>query len=196
MYNVILKKKITKKEDIGGNFVIPCNIGGLKYMDALVDQGSDVNVIPLSIYNRLTNEKPIVTNIRLSLASHSYSFYLGITEDVLVEIAGCIYPLDFMILDVKDDKKKPLILGTPFLTMAKTEIRVDKGIINLKSGKNKIYFFKITIFLCRVEEGTKNDTDPVAPTNTVNAGDGVRINPDEVASPATVIFDEEKPGSS
>ncbi|GKC26421.1 hypothetical protein Tco_1033715 [Tanacetum coccineum] len=33
----ILKKKITKKEDIGGNFVIPCNIGGLKYMDALID---------------------------------------------------------------------------------------------------------------------------------------------------------------
>ncbi|GKF73483.1 hypothetical protein Tco_0219815 [Tanacetum coccineum] len=40
MYNAIIKKKITKKEDKGGNFVIPCNIGGLKYMDDLVDQGS------------------------------------------------------------------------------------------------------------------------------------------------------------
>ncbi|GJX73375.1 retrovirus-related pol polyprotein from transposon TNT 1-94 [Tanacetum coccineum] len=154
MYNAIFKKKITKKEDMGGNFVIPCNIGGLKCMDALVDQGSDVNVMPLSIYNRLTNEKPVRTNIRLSIASHSYIFPLGIAEDVLVEIAGYIYPIDFVILDVKEDKKKPLILGTPFLTMAKAKIRFDKGTITLKSGKNKINFFKIPEYLYRVEEGT------------------------------------------
>nr|GEY68401.1 hypothetical protein [Tanacetum cinerariifolium] len=107
MYNAILNKKITKKEDIGGNFVIPCNVGGLKYMNALVDQGSDVNIMPLSIYNRLTNEKPIGTNIRLSLASHLYIFPLGIAEDVLVEIAGYIYLIDFVILDVNKDIKKP-----------------------------------------------------------------------------------------
>ncbi|GKE57355.1 retrovirus-related pol polyprotein from transposon TNT 1-94 [Tanacetum coccineum] len=162
---------------MGGNFVIPCNVGGLKYMDALVDQGFDMNVMPLSIYNRLTNEKPVGTNIRLSLASHSYIFPLGIAEDVLVEIAGYIYPVDFVILDVKEDKKKPFILGTSFLAMAKAEISFDKEIITLKSGKNKINFFKIPESLCRVEEGTKSDIDPVAPTTTV-------------------IFDKEKPGSS
>ncbi|GJX79314.1 MAK10-like protein [Tanacetum coccineum] len=59
---------------------------------------------------------------------------LGITEDVLVEIAGYVYPVDFMILDVKEDKKKPFILGTPFLTTAKVEIRFDKGTVTLKSG--------------------------------------------------------------
>ncbi|GJT97000.1 hypothetical protein Tco_1092518 [Tanacetum coccineum] len=37
VHNVILKKKITRKEDIGGNFQIPCNIGGLKHTNALVD---------------------------------------------------------------------------------------------------------------------------------------------------------------
>ncbi|GJW33078.1 zinc finger, CCHC-type containing protein [Tanacetum coccineum] len=39
VYEAILKKKITKKEDIGGNFEIPCSIGGLKHVNALVDQG-------------------------------------------------------------------------------------------------------------------------------------------------------------
>ncbi|GKE49535.1 retrovirus-related pol polyprotein from transposon TNT 1-94 [Tanacetum coccineum] len=146
-------------------------------MDALVDQGSDVNVMPLSIHNRLTNKKPIGTNIRLSLSSHSYIFPLGIAEDVLVEIAGYIYLVDFVILDVKEDKKKPFILGTPFLTTAKAEIRFDKGTITLKSGKNKINFFKIPESLCRVEEGTKSDIDLVATTTTVR-------------------FDKEKPRSS
>nr|GEZ45588.1 hypothetical protein [Tanacetum cinerariifolium] len=54
---------------------------------------------------------------------------LGIAEDVLVEIAGYVYPVDFVILDIKKDKKKPFILGTPFLTMDKAEIMFDKGTI-------------------------------------------------------------------
>ncbi|GJX86579.1 hypothetical protein Tco_0337353 [Tanacetum coccineum] len=85
VYEAILKKKITKKEDIGGNFKIPCNIGGLKHVNALVDQGSDVNVMPYSTYMKLTDERPAETDIRLSLASHSYIYPLGIAEDVLVE---------------------------------------------------------------------------------------------------------------
>ncbi|GKA17437.1 MAK10-like protein [Tanacetum coccineum] len=131
-----------KKEDMEGNFVIPCNVGGLKYMDTLVDQGSDVNIMTLSIYNRLTNEKPVGTHITLFIASHSYIFPLGIVKDVLVEIAGYVYPIDFVILDVKEDKKKPFILGTPFLTTAKAEVRVEVEI--------------------------KNDIDPVAFTNAIS----------------------------
>ncbi|GJX85640.1 MAK10-like protein, partial [Tanacetum coccineum] len=93
---------------------------------------------------------------------------LGITEDVLVEIASYVYPVDFMILDVMEDKKKPFILGTPLLTIAKVEIRFDKGTITLKSGKNKINFFKIHESPRRVEVEIKNDIDPVAPTNTIS----------------------------
>ncbi|GJS91782.1 hypothetical protein Tco_0774418 [Tanacetum coccineum] len=37
VYDAILKKKITKKEDIGRNFKIPCSIGDLKHVNALVD---------------------------------------------------------------------------------------------------------------------------------------------------------------
>nr|GEZ45762.1 helicase [Tanacetum cinerariifolium] len=35
VYKAILKKKKTRREDIGGNFEIPCKIGGLKRMNAL-----------------------------------------------------------------------------------------------------------------------------------------------------------------
>ncbi|GJS32654.1 hypothetical protein Tco_0531036 [Tanacetum coccineum] len=48
VYDTILKNKITKKEDIRGKFKIPYNIGDLKHMNTLIDQGSDVNVIPYS----------------------------------------------------------------------------------------------------------------------------------------------------
>ncbi|GJW44041.1 zinc finger, CCHC-type containing protein [Tanacetum coccineum] len=112
IYEAILKTKITRKEDIRGKFEIPCNLGVLKCMNALADQGSDVNIIPLSTYMKLTNERPAKINIRLSLASHSYIYPLGIAEDVLVDVAGFVYLVDFVILDIKEDKKRPFILGT------------------------------------------------------------------------------------
>nr|GEZ48658.1 hypothetical protein [Tanacetum cinerariifolium] len=143
VYEAILKEKITRKEDIGGNFEIPCNIGGLKHMNALVDQGSDVNVMSLSTYMKLTNERPAETDIRLSLASHSYIYPLGIVEDILVEVGEHVHPVDFVILDIKEDEKRPFILGTSFLTTAKAVIKFDKGTITLRSGKSKISFHRI-----------------------------------------------------
>ncbi|GKC54370.1 zinc finger, CCHC-type containing protein [Tanacetum coccineum] len=157
------RKKITRKEDIGGNFEIPSNIGGPKHMNALVDQGSDVNVIPLSTYMKLTDERPTETNVRLSLASHSYIYPLGIAEDILVKVAEHVYPVDFVILDIKEDEKRPFILGTPFLTTAKAVIKIDKGTITLRSGKSKISFHRIPESLCKIEIGVKNDIDPIAP---------------------------------
>nr|GEU67353.1 MAK10-like protein [Tanacetum cinerariifolium] len=117
-FKAMLKKKITKKEDIGGNFEIPCNIG----------------------------------DIRLSLANHLYIYTLEIAEDTLVDVARYVYPIDFMILDIKDDEKRPFILGTPFLTTATAVIKFDKGTINLRSGKSKMSFHRIPESLCRIKK--------------------------------------------
>ncbi|GJR65091.1 zinc finger, CCHC-type containing protein [Tanacetum coccineum] len=158
------REKITRKEEIGGNFEIPCNIGGLKRMNALVDQGSDVNVMPLSTYMKLTDERPTETDIRLSLASYSYIYPLGIAEDVLVDVARYVYPVDFMISDIKEDEKKLFILGASFLTTVKAVIKFDKGTITLRSRNSKISFHTV----CKVEKGIKNDIEPIAPIMTVN----------------------------
>ncbi|GJY69537.1 MAK10-like protein [Tanacetum coccineum] len=133
------RKKITKKEDIKGNFKIPCNIGGLKHVNSLVDQGSDVNVMPYSTYTKLTDKRPAETDIRLSLASHSYIYPLGIVEDMLVEVFEHIYPVDFVIMDIKENEKRPFILG-----------------------------MSIPEPLCHPEKGVKNDIEPIAHTMTVN----------------------------
>ncbi|GKB97083.1 MAK10-like protein [Tanacetum coccineum] len=168
IYEAILKKKITKKEDIGGNFEIPCSIGGLKHVNALVDQGSDVNVMPYSTYMKLTNERPTETDIRLSLASHSYIYLLGIAEDVLVKVAEHVYLVDFVVLDIKENKKRPFILGTPFLKIAKAAIKFDKGTITLRFGKSKISFHRIPDSSYMTEKGVKNEIEPIAPTMIMN----------------------------
>ncbi|GKC80344.1 reverse transcriptase domain-containing protein [Tanacetum coccineum] len=91
-----------------------------------------------------------------------------IAEDVLVDVAGYVYPMDFVILDIKEDKQRPFILGTPFLTIYKAVIKFDKGMITLRSGKSKISFHKIPETRCRIKKGTKNDIDLIAPTMTIN----------------------------
>ncbi|GJW89266.1 reverse transcriptase domain-containing protein [Tanacetum coccineum] len=140
VYNAFLKKKLARKDGRGGNFVIPCSIGRLKIKNALADQGYDANIMPLSIYNKLSSEKPVWTNIRLSLANHSYLYTLGLAKDVLIDAAGFVYPVNFVILNIKEDEYMPLILGTPFLTTARVEIKFDKGAMTLKNGRYKIRF--------------------------------------------------------
>ncbi|GKB37197.1 MAK10-like protein [Tanacetum coccineum] len=136
----IMFKRVTRKMGMEENFVIPCNVGGTKDMSALLDEGSDVNVMPLSVCNRLTDEKLVETDVRLALASNSHIYPLGVAKDVLVEVTGFVYPVDFMILDIKEDVKKPLILGTSFLTTARAEIKFDRGTISLRSRKSTIQF--------------------------------------------------------
>ncbi|GJU67322.1 MAK10-like protein [Tanacetum coccineum] len=167
-YDAIPKKKITKKEDIRGNFEIPCSIRNLKHVNALVDQGSDVNIMPYSTYMKLTDESPTETDIRLSLVSHSYIYPLGITEDVLVEIVEHVYPVDFVILDIRENENRPFILGTPFLTTAKASIKFDTGTVTLRLGKHKVSFHRIPNSSNATDKGVKNDIEPIAPTMTVN----------------------------
>nr|GEW03762.1 retrovirus-related Pol polyprotein from transposon TNT 1-94 [Tanacetum cinerariifolium] len=92
----------------------------------------------------------------------------GIAEDVVIAIAGYVYLVDFVILYTEEDENKPFILGTPFLTITKVEIRFDKGIITLKSGRNKINFFKISTSPCTIEKKNKEDIDPITPINIVS----------------------------
>nr|GFD16043.1 hypothetical protein [Tanacetum cinerariifolium] len=99
---------------------------------------------------------------------HSYIYPLGIAEDVLVNVADYVYPVDFMILDIKEDEKRPFILGTPFFTTAEAVIKFDKGTITLRSGKSKMSFQRIPESLCKIKKGIKNDIEPIAPTMTVN----------------------------
>ncbi|GJQ95805.1 MAK10-like protein [Tanacetum coccineum] len=149
-------------------FEIPCSLGGLKHVNALVDEGFDVNVMPYSTYMKLTNKIPTKTDIRLSLVSHSYIYPLGIDEDVLVEVDEHVYPEDFVILDIKEDEKRPFILGTPFLTMAKAVIKFNKSTITLRFGKSKISFHMIPESPSTIEKGVKNDIEPIAPLMIVN----------------------------
>ncbi|GJU82232.1 mitochondrial proton/calcium exchanger protein-like protein isoform X1 [Tanacetum coccineum] len=80
---------------------------------------------------------PLLT---VELANSTVKYPKGIAENVLVEIGKFTFPLDFIILDIPEDIKVPLILGRPFLSTAHAKIDVYKRNITLRVGEEKIIF--------------------------------------------------------
>ncbi|GKC41186.1 putative reverse transcriptase domain-containing protein, partial [Tanacetum coccineum] len=64
----------------------------------------------------------------------------GIAENVLVGIDKFVFLVDFIILDMPEDIKVPLILGRPFLSTAHAKIDVFKRKITLRVREEKITF--------------------------------------------------------
>ncbi|GKC74168.1 reverse transcriptase domain-containing protein, partial [Tanacetum coccineum] len=64
----------------------------------------------------------------------------GIAENVLVRIDKFIFPVYFIVLDMLEDIKTPLILGRPFLSTAHAKIDVFKRKITLRVGNDKVVF--------------------------------------------------------
>jgi hypothetical protein len=52
---------------------------------------------------------------------------LGIAEDVTVKVGHHFIPVDFMVLEMGEREKLPLILGWPFLKTVGATIDVGKG---------------------------------------------------------------------
>ncbi|GJY00975.1 reverse transcriptase domain-containing protein [Tanacetum coccineum] len=65
------------------------------------------------------------------LADRSFQHLIGIAENMLVEVGKFTFLVDFMILEMEEDSKVPLILGRPFFHTADAIIRVKQKQLNL-----------------------------------------------------------------
>ena len=75
--------------------------------------------MPLSMFKRLKLGEAKLTILSLQLADVSYQHPLGVIENVLVKVDKFLFPKDFVILDVEEDDKVPIILYRPFLATGK-----------------------------------------------------------------------------
>ncbi|GKE38817.1 reverse transcriptase domain-containing protein [Tanacetum coccineum] len=76
----------------------------------------------------------------LKLADRSIQFPRGIAEDVLIQIDKFILPIDFVILDMREDSRILIILGRPFLETARAMIDVFNKKITLRVGSKEVIF--------------------------------------------------------
>ena len=109
--SAILQRKLLQKLKDPGSFTIPCTIGNAIFERALCDLGASINLMPLSIFKRLGLGEARLTTVTLQLADRSLKHPRGIIEDVLVKVDKFIFPADFIVLDMEEDKEIPIILG-------------------------------------------------------------------------------------
>ena len=81
----------------------------------------------LSIFRRLGLGEASPTTVTLQLADRSLKHPRGVIEDVMVKVDKFIFPVDFIILDMEEDKEIPIILGRPFLATGMAMIDVQWG---------------------------------------------------------------------
>ncbi|GJS44124.1 reverse transcriptase domain-containing protein [Tanacetum coccineum] len=86
---VILKKLPEKLGDLG-KFLIPCNFPKIAECLALADLGASINLMPLSIWKKLSLPELTPTQMILELADQSTTRPTGIAEDVFVRDARAL----------------------------------------------------------------------------------------------------------
>nr|XP_043638042.1 uncharacterized protein LOC122609046 [Erigeron canadensis] len=132
--SAIVQNQIPPKLEDPGSFLITCSLDAKLTCDALADIGASINLMPFSVYRRLSLAalKPNWMSIRL--ADHSFQYPTGIAENLCVKVCHIVFLADFVILEMEDDTKVPLILGRPFLYTADAIIRVKDKVISLGIG--------------------------------------------------------------
>ncbi|GJX86637.1 reverse transcriptase domain-containing protein [Tanacetum coccineum] len=135
-----LGKALPRKEKDPGSFTLPCLINNMCFNKALADLGASVSVMPYSTYTTIGLGYLIPTKLIIELADRTVKRPKGIIGNVLVGIDKFTFPVDFIILDIPEDFKTPLIIGRPFFSTAHAIINVFKAKIILSVGNDKIFF--------------------------------------------------------
>ncbi|XP_073137912.1 uncharacterized protein [Henckelia pumila] len=138
--SALVQNKIPPKQKDPGSFSIPCVINDVQFHKALCDLGVSINLMPYSVFRKLSLGEPKSTRMLLQLADRSIKYPKGIIEDVLVKVDKFIFPIDFVVLDMEEDLDIPVILGRPFLATGKSLLDVQKGELHLRVREEKISF--------------------------------------------------------
>ncbi|XP_071714342.1 uncharacterized protein [Rutidosis leptorrhynchoides] len=125
----ILKKcNLPPKMGDPGPFLIPCNVNGSELLTSLADSGASINFMSYSVYKRLGLGDLSPTTMGVKIIDQSISSSVGIAEDLIVKVGDMEFPIDFVIVDIKEDPVVPLVLGRPFLATANSffDFRIGK----------------------------------------------------------------------
>nr|GEW06083.1 reverse transcriptase domain-containing protein [Tanacetum cinerariifolium] len=138
--STVLLKKLPKKLRDPGKFLIPCDFSGMVECLTLADLGASINLMPFSMWKRLSLPDLTPTCMTLELANRLISRLFGVAEDVYVKVGSFHVLADVVVVDFDADPRVPLILRRSFLKTGRALIDVFKCELTLRVGKEAITF--------------------------------------------------------
>ncbi|GKA39636.1 reverse transcriptase domain-containing protein [Tanacetum coccineum] len=138
--SAMLLKKLPEKLGDPGKFLIPCDFPRMDVCHALADLGASINLMPLSIWKKLSLPELTPTRMTLELSDRSITHPKGLAKDVFVKVGSFHFPTDFVVVDFEADPRVPLILGRSFLRTGRALIDVYEGELILRNGDGRLIF--------------------------------------------------------
>nr|GEW74513.1 DNA-directed DNA polymerase [Tanacetum cinerariifolium] len=156
----VILEKLPEKLGDPGKFLIPCDFPDFDECLTLADLGASINLMPLSIWKKLSLPELTSTQMILELVVRSTNRPAGIAEDVFVKVEKFHFPTDFVAVDYVFDPRVPLILERPFLRTGRALIdvygkeltlRVDDEAITFKAGQTLKYSYNDAELINRID---------------------------------------------
>nr|GEW54530.1 reverse transcriptase domain-containing protein [Tanacetum cinerariifolium] len=132
---LVLMKKATQQAT-----VIAIEDTWLESCMALADLGASINLMPLSVWKKLSLPDLTPTRMTLELATRSFAYPAGIADDVFVQVGKFTFPADFVVVDYDVDPNAPFILGRLFLRTAHALVDVHQEELILSDGDEQLIF--------------------------------------------------------
>nr|GEX29796.1 reverse transcriptase domain-containing protein [Tanacetum cinerariifolium] len=107
---------------------------------ALADLDASINLMPLSMWNKLSLPEMSPTCMTLELTDRLISRPVGVAKDVFVKVGTFHFLADFVVIDFDADPRVHLILRRSFLKTERALIDVFEGELTLRVGKEAITF--------------------------------------------------------
>nr|GEZ91661.1 reverse transcriptase domain-containing protein [Tanacetum cinerariifolium] len=111
----------------------------ISFADALILM-PNINLMPLSMWNKLSLPELSPTCMTLELVDRSISRPVEVAIDVFVKVGTFHFPTDFVVVDFDADPRVPLIRGRSFLKTGRALIDVYERELTLSVGKEAVTF--------------------------------------------------------
>ena len=138
--SAVIQNSLPEKMQDPGSFTIPCEIGHADMGKALCDSGASINLMPFAVAKRLSLGELTPTAMTLQMADKTLAHPEGILEDMLIKVGKFIFLVDFIVIDIEEDKQVPMMLGRHFLATGAALIDVKKGELTLRVGDEVVHF--------------------------------------------------------
>nr|GEX47599.1 reverse transcriptase domain-containing protein [Tanacetum cinerariifolium] len=120
------------------------------------DLGASINLMPLSIWKKLSLLELTPTRMTLELANRSIVYPVSVAEDVFVKVRKFHFLADFVVAGYDVNPRVPLILERPFLRTTRALNDVHDHSPNLPLMKNKeLKHVDVTLTKPSIEEPPK-----------------------------------------
>ncbi|GJX44707.1 reverse transcriptase domain-containing protein [Tanacetum coccineum] len=138
--SAVLLKKLPGKLGDPGKFLIPCDFPRMDECLALADLGASINLMPLSVWKKLSLPELTPTCMSLELATFDYPNPIGIAEDVYVKSWEVQFPIRLCCRRLLMAILESPNLGRSFLKTGRALIDVCEGELTLRVGKEAVTF--------------------------------------------------------